>query len=194
MEIKRLWDVAFRGASVFKLVPGVAAIPVLMLGVWLTSAAASPTAADYDVREEIQCLALTIYFEARGESYDGKVAVGHVVMNRAANERFPQRVCEVVRQGGEAERFRCQFSWWCDGLSDRPVEEAAWDEAKALARRIFWGFSDDPTTGALWYHADYVSPAWRHDLGEGPKIGRHIFYVDPDAGEEAVQVAENGES
>ncbi len=32
--------------------------------------------------------------------------------------------------------------------------------------------------GALWYHADYVSPYWRRHFAEGPTIGRHIFYSD----------------
>jgi hypothetical protein len=191
MNRKNARDAAKRGVATLRLLSGLTAAPVLALVAWVLSAAASPAVAEYDVHEEIHCLALTIYFEARGEVDDGKIAVGHVVMNRVANDRFPHKVCDVVRQGGEAERYRCQFSWWCDGLSDRPVEAAAWDEARAFARRIFWGFSDDPTTGALWYHADYVSPVWRHELGKGPKIGRHIFYVDPDAAEAAVQLAES---
>ena len=37
----------------------------------------------------------------------------------------------------------------------------------------------DPTGGALWYHADYVSPSWRQAFDEGPQIGRHIFYRRP---------------
>lgn len=128
------------------------------------------------LEREIECLALNIYFEARGESKDGRLAVGHVVMNRVADPRFPSSVCEVVRQGGEAALHRCQFSWWCDGRSDRPTDIAAWDASKALARKIYWGLSEDPTGGALWYHADYVNPYWRKVFAVGPTIGRHIFY------------------
>ncbi len=130
-----------------------------------------------NVRDEIRCLALTIYFEARGEPDEGKLAVGHVVMNRVFDSRYPSQVCSVVRQGGEWPRNRCQFSWWCDGRSDKPRDRAAWERAMAFARLIYWGFSKDPTGGALWYHADYVSPAWRKVLGSGPKIGRHQFYT-----------------
>jgi spore germination cell wall hydrolase CwlJ-like protein len=130
------------------------------------------------VQDEIECLALNIYFEARGESDEGKLAVAHVVMNRMADKRFPDTVCGVVRQGGETVRHRCQFSWWCDGKHDRPVNVKAWEQAIALARRVYWGYSKDLTFGALWYHADYVSPSWRHAYTQTAQIGRHIFYSD----------------
>lgn len=140
------------------------------------SVAPTPAAAGMDLSRELECLALTIYFEARGESDEGKIAVGHVVMNRAAHPLFPRKVCEVVQQGGEKLRFHCQFTWWCDGRSDQPREWRAWEKSKALARRIYWDDSPDPTAGALWYHADYARPRWRRDLSRGPKIGRHVFY------------------
>lgn len=137
-----------------------------------------PAAAqESNVREEINCLALNIYFEARSEPISGKVAVGHVVMNRVADARYPDKVCEVVKQGGEKPRNKCQFSWFCDGRSDHPANVKAWKESLALARVIYWGYSQDPTDGALWYHADYVRPHWRRALERGPKIGRHVFYA-----------------
>jgi len=126
--------------------------------------------------DEIQCLAQNIYFEARGETHVGKLAVGQVVMNRVASKKFPNSICDVVRQGGEQIRFRCQFSWWCDGKSDKPKDLAAWQESLSLAKDIYRGRTDDPTGGALWYHADYVAPYWRSAFVEGPTIGRHIFY------------------
>lgn len=130
--------------------------------------------------DEIACLALNIYFEARGEPDEGKQAVGHVVMNRVASEHFPGTVCDVVRQGGELRRYRCQFTWWCDGRSDKPRNRRDWEISNEVALSVYWGRSEDPTDGALWYHADYVSPSWRHKFAEGPKIGRHIFYRQPD--------------
>jgi spore germination cell wall hydrolase CwlJ-like protein len=130
-----------------------------------------------DVRDEINCLALNIYFEARGEPVDGKIAVGHVVLNRVADKRYPGKICEVVKQGGPRPRHRCQFSWWCDGRSDRPRDLQAWRESQVFARVVFWGYAEDPTGGALWYHADYARPAWGRKLERGPTIGRHLFYV-----------------
>jgi spore germination cell wall hydrolase CwlJ-like protein len=66
--------------------------------------------ADADDGQEIGCLALTIYHEARGESERGKIAVGYVVMNRTRSVLFPANVCAVVRQGGP-QYHHCQFSW-----------------------------------------------------------------------------------
>ena len=131
-----------------------------------------------DIAEEISCLALNIYFEARGEPDLGKVAVAHVVLNRVVDKRFPTTVCDVVRQGGERKLHRCQFSWWCDGRSDKPRNARSWQEVQTVAHQVYWGFEPDPTAGALWYHADSVSPSWGKVFNRGPKIGQHIFYKD----------------
>ncbi|MDH3593246.1 MAG: cell wall hydrolase [Rhodospirillales bacterium] len=126
---------------------------------------------------DLECLAMNIYHEARNEPEAGKLAVGHVVMNRVADPRFPGTVCGVVMQGGQKPRNRCQFSWWCDAKDDRPLNKRAWAESQFFASHIFAGNSKDPTGGALWYHADYVEPAWRKTFVEGPQIGRHKFYL-----------------
>ena len=127
---------------------------------------------------EVLCLAKNIYFEARGESEKGQLAVGHVVMNRVKNPKFPSSVCKVIHQGGERHLYRCQFSWWCDGQSDNPRNVASWNNSIRIARVIYLGNSNDPTEGALWYHSDYVSPYWKTAFLRGPKIGTHIFYKD----------------
>ncbi len=154
---------------------------VIAAAVWLLAAATyflsiSPAASAIPVNGDLQCLALTIYFEARGEPQAGKLAVASVVMNRVADRRYPNRICDVVRQGGERPRNRCQFSWWCDGRSDFPRNSEAWNQSSALAFLVYWGFLRDPTEGALWYHAEYVRPFWRKAFERGPKIGGHIFY------------------
>lgn len=143
-----------------------------LLGQWLWPTEAFAGA---DIPQEMDCLALTIYFEARGEPKVGQMAVGHVVMNRVANPLFPAGVCDVVQQGGKLG-LGCQFTWWCDELSDLPTDPRAWERSRAYARRVYWDYSKDPTAGALWYHADYVAPYWRLSFVQGPKIGRHIFY------------------
>jgi spore germination cell wall hydrolase CwlJ-like protein len=126
---------------------------------------------------ELRCLALNIYHEARGEPFEGKLAVGHVVLNRVADRRFPRGICTVIRQGGESRLHRCHFSWWCDGRSDRPRETAAWRESVMVAQLIHAGLTRDPTDGALWYHAGYVSPGWAEKVVRRAKIGGHIFYI-----------------
>jgi spore germination cell wall hydrolase CwlJ-like protein len=127
---------------------------------------------------DLHCLAQNIYFEARGEPLEGKLAVAHVVLNRMADDRFPRQACSVIRQGGERRRHRCQFSWWCDGRSDRPRDQSAWEESKVIAVLIKAGLIPDPTGGSLWYHANYVQPDWAERLTRKVKIGKHIFYTD----------------
>lgn len=143
------------------------------------------------LHEELTCLAKNIYFEARSEPLEGKLAVAHVVMNRVASQYFPETVCGVVQDGTEEVLNRCQFSWYCDGKPDEIDDLAAWAEATTLASMVYWGRADDPSEGALWYHADYVKPVWRKAFAEGPTIGRHIFYSRKPA-VVATQVAQGG--
>ena len=81
------------------------------------------------IAEALACMALNIYHEARNESTIGQVAVAQVVMNRVGDDGFPDTPCEVIydgkhytaKSGRRINRDRCQFSWYCDGLADRPV-------------------------------------------------------------------------
>jgi spore germination cell wall hydrolase CwlJ-like protein len=132
-----------------------------------------------ETQQEIRCLALNIYWEARSEPLAGQVAVAAVTLNRVEDRRFPDEICNVVRQGGEIRRHRCQFSWWCDGKKDDPLEAEAWRRANTLARLTAAGVIEDPTGGAMWYHADYVDPYWADAKKQVTKIGRHIFYTLP---------------
>ncbi len=127
----------------------------------------------------LECLALNIYWEARSEPLEGQIAVAFVTLNRLNNASFPDTVCGVVQQGGQKRLNRCQFSWWCDGKSDRPTDAAAWQDSKALARRALFGELADPTANALWYHANYVSPSWTNRKVQTAWIGRQIFYRNP---------------
>lgn len=181
--------------AVWRVVPWRRVAPAMGLSLVISCLmlpASRDAAAAGTIKEHIRCLALTIYFEARGEPDTGKLAVGHVVMNRVGDPRFPDTVCGVVRQGGEAVLHRCQFSWWCDGRSDEPTHARAWRHSQALARRVFWQYSDDPTRGALWYHANYVEPDWRGKFKRGPRIGEHVFYLDPaGSGGDRPQIAQS---
>lgn len=118
------------------------------------------------------CLALALYWEARGEGERGMRAVGSVVLNRVDDERFPATVCRVVKQGGEAPP--CQFSWWCDGKSDRPRSPKQWAAAQAIADKLLDGKSKDPTRGALFFHNTSIDPNWPYR--RTVRIGNHVFY------------------
>ena len=136
--------------------------------------------ADFD--ESLHCLALNVYHEARSEPEAGQLAVAAVTLNRVRSEAFPDSVCEVVKQGGE-QRHQCQFSWWCDGKSDRPTEAKAWKNAKHISRLALLGLAKDPTDKALYYHATYVNPRWSRKMQQTARIDQHVFYrpksVDP---------------
>lgn len=155
------------------------AVVALLILVYIAEDHSLPQPAEGELAD-LDCLALNIYFEARNEDLEGKRAVGHVVMNRVRDAAFPGSVCQVIRDGGERRRGHCQFSWWCDGRSDKPIDNLAWRESREIAWDILRGATRDPTGGALWYHADYVAPAWRAEFGSGHQIGHHIFYRRPD--------------
>lgn len=135
--------------------------------------AALVDAADFD--DSLRCLALNVYHEARSEKEAGQLAVAAVTLNRVRSESFPDSVCKVVKQGGQ-DRNRCQFSWWCDGKSDRPKNADAWKEAKRISRLALLGLTDDPTDGALYYHATYTKPRWSRKFERTARIDHHVFY------------------
>ena len=126
------------------------------------------------LEEEQECLALSIYWEARGESRVGMFAVGWVVLNRIYDSRFPSTPCDVVREGGE--RRSCQFSWWCDGRSDRPRERDSWIRAMLVAADLLTNPPADPTGGALFYHSTDIRAPWGRMRSRTAHIGRHVFY------------------
>ena len=87
-------------------------------------------------------MAKNIYFEAGNQPVAGKVAVSLVVLNRVEHHAYPDNVCDVIYQAQMREnwkgnlvpvRNRCQFSWFCDGKSDEPVDSATWMFSLATA-------------------------------------------------------------
>lgn len=131
---------------------------------------------------QVYCLALNIYYETRGSNYADRVAVADVVINRVEDTRYPDTICEVVKQGnkhpdGSMKRNQCQFSWYCDGKSDRPQDTDAWIDAQQIAWFMVWDRKHRGITeGATHYHANYVEPRWAKDLQLVGRIGVHIFY------------------
>ena len=131
------------------------------------------------------CMAQNIYFESANQSFAGKLAVAHVVINRMEDLQFPNTVCGVIYQaktftnwkGNEVPiRNQCQFSWYCDGKSDEPVDSKTWIKSLYIADLALTGKYKDITEGALWYHADYILPYWADQLEYVTQIDEHIFY------------------
>ena len=117
---------------------------------------------------EMRCLASAIYFEARGETLEGQLAVGRVIINRAESGRFPASYCGVVYQPS-------QFSF-IQGKKMPKVREhsSGWREAVAVAKIAVEKSWKSPVKGALFFHARYVSPGWR--LQRVAQVNNHIFY------------------
>ena len=124
----------------------------------------------------LMCLALNVYHEARSEPLQGQAAVAHVVLNRVASGRWPDDVCSVIHQGYEKGRFRCQFTWYCDGKPDEPTEILAWAKSVLVANQVLTGVVPDVTNGATHYHARYVNPYWSASLSKTVTYGSHLFY------------------
>ncbi len=126
--------------------------------------------------KELWCMATAIYFEARGESYRGQVAVGQVVMNRVAHKLYPDTICGVVYQN-QSKRNACQFSFACDGIPERVTEQKAWDQAMKIAKDVVSGKEYIADVGySTHYHATYVYPHWAPRMKKNTKIGMHVFY------------------
>ena len=122
-----------------------------------------------------RCMAQAVYFEARGEPFEGQLAVAQVILNRVRDERYPDEICAVVFEN-ETWRHRCQFSFACDGRSDRPRDFSAWVSAIKTARMVGTGHLRDVTYASTHYHAEYVEPDWAARFHRTVKIGRHFFY------------------
>ena len=136
------------------------------------------------IETALMCLALNTYHEAKNQSMIGQVATAQVVMNRVADSRYPNTVCEVVKQGPKYKgsdvpvRHKCQFSWFCDGKSDEPKRDSKeWFKAQDYARIVLSGrIALDVTEGATHYHATYVKPSWAKTKTRTTRIESHIFY------------------
>jgi len=132
-------------------------------------------------KKELNCLALNVYFEARGETTAGQLAVGMVTMNRVESRKFPNSICDVVWQ-------RRQFSWTHDGRSDQPTDKKAWRLAKQIAKFIYTKYGTykirskgalDLTQGALHYYApDLADPRWAESKVVTRQIGGHLFLAE----------------
>lgn len=103
---------------------------------------------------QVQCIAQAVYAEAGGESFDGKRAVVHVIMNRSKKQG--KEPCSIIKQP-------YQFKY-------RSGSGKQWQDSIRAAKE----FGKDITAGALYFKAVYSKVRWNHRLTT--KIGRHLFY------------------
>jgi Cell Wall Hydrolase len=120
-----------------------------------------------------------LYHEARGETYEGQVAVAQVIVNRVRMKGWPDSICGVVNQGVERGE-KCQFSFVCHASASDPTGEL-WDNARHLAGEVIAGRAWlREAVDATHYHTVNVAPVWRLGLTPIRTIGKHVFYREQD--------------
>ena len=150
---------------------------------------------NYDYQDEVKCLAQNVYFEARDQPTKGQIAVALVTLNRVNSRRFPNNICKVIHQAsryssGKLKKNKCHFSWYCDGLSDKPKDKLAWKISILIARAMLkeagakikrhgevWTI-EDFLHGATHYHRKDVNPYWNNRMIKVTTIGDHVFWKD----------------
>lgn len=123
------------------------------------------------VAQQITCLALNVYHEARSSSQKDQASTAHVVLNRRAMRNYSDTVCGVIWEAR-------QFSWTHDGMSDVPREKNAWLIAQRIAYLVYTENMDDFTSGATHYYAHaLVKPRWAYGMHK-QIIGKHTYLKD----------------
>ena len=152
---------------------------VLLGGLLCCLTADSPSVAG---EADLFCMAQAIYFESRGEPAIGQLAVGITIKNRFQSKRYPDKICEVVRQGrylhGLPLRDQCQFSYFCDGKLETISDLKAWNKALGLAALVLNARIEIAgLENVTHYHSVKVTPHWSKKLHYKTTVGRHLFYV-----------------
>ena len=125
------------------------------------------TAVPDELSHELNCLAGAVYFEAKGESLVGQLAVGRVIVARTRSGRFPASYCGVVYQPS-------QFSFVHGGAMPAINRTSrAWSNAVRIARIAHEGSWKSPAEGALFFHASRVAPMDRARIAQ---IDHQVFY------------------
>ena len=133
-------------------------------------------------QREIMCLAKNIYYEANGEPFEGKIAVGVVTLNRLISNKFPNSICSVVYQkfANNSGDTVCQFQWTCNSnLLDHKPAGFAWKDSLQIANILLnqgYYVYHKMVDGALFFHSAALPFSWDKQHRRVAKIGQHIFY------------------
>lgn len=136
-------------------------------------------------KQELHCLVLNTYHEARGESEAGQIAVMQVVLNRLHSNKFPDSICDIVTQGPTRVNYKgktipiqnkCQFKWFCDGRKDDAIDTKKYFQIQRLAIEVIKNNVIDITNESMYYHTTQSTPYWAHVFMKTVRIDNHIFY------------------
>jgi len=123
-----------------------------------------PASGDFmNAKTDLEMMARAIYAEARGETYEGQVAVGGVIMNRLENSAFPDTIREIILQPRA-------FTAVDDGQINLTPDSEAYKAAKDALNGV------DPSVGALYYwNPDVATSKWIWTRPIITQIGSHVF-------------------
>ena len=114
---------------------------------------------------DIQLMARAINGEARGEPYEGQVAVGAVILNRVKDSKFPNSISGVIYQPGA-------FTAVSDGQINQPIKEGTTVYKAAQDAKNGW----DPTGGCIYYfNPQTATNKWIWSRPHVKTIGKHRF-------------------
>lgn len=122
-----------------------------------------------DPLTDLQCMALNIYHEARGEPLLGQYAVAMVTLNRVRSPHYPDSICEVILQPW-------QFSWTNDNLPDQPYEDQAWKLSYNIAYRFLVGDFRVDWMSTLTHYHDLVTVVDWKGVRVVMMLGNHVYY------------------
>ena len=131
---------------------------------------------------ELDMLTAMIYCEARGESYEGQLAVGYVIMNRVRSSKFPNNLESVLRQSKQFEpagsgRFDIVLTAYWGGIPG-VIGESEWNSCQKAA--LVCVNSDSNVGESLFFRTHAPVPQLAENLEAAGVpywiIGNHIFY------------------
>jgi spore germination cell wall hydrolase CwlJ-like protein len=132
--------------------------------------------------KEIGCLARNVYYESRGESLQGQMAVALVTLNRAESPMFPNTICGVVNERKKVAKrgVVCQFSWRCESHTNpkKHIKQSHESYQAAITAILDYDSLTQTlvTQDTLFFHATHVRPFWRKVKQRLARIDNHIFY------------------
>lgn len=134
-----------------------------------------PVSLSHHDKKQIYCLAENAYYEARGESRNGIIAVNNVVLNRTKQTRkFGKTACEVIYRKANGN---CAFSWVCDETIERNKKAEIYQRVYKVSENVYLGNLKDITNGATHFHAASANNiSWSKSVKKTKQIGNHIFY------------------
>jgi spore germination cell wall hydrolase CwlJ-like protein len=127
-------------------------------------------------QSQLMCMARNIYFEAGAEPFEGKLAVGQVVLNRMKHPDYPDTICDVVFQ---RTQLICQFSWVCEGKGNVNEKSRNWQESLDAARYLLtYDMKYDKLNDNVLYFKNKTCPfIWKRYYTKVATIGNHDFYM-----------------